>query len=342
MNHSLKPFNTFSLPHSCRKIVQATSVEQLQQTWQQARDAGQPVLVLGAGSNVLFIEDFSGTVILNRLSGVQYAQTQDSWLIHAAAGENWHDLLVAALMRNIPGLENLALIPGYAGSAPIQNIGAYGVEFKQFCDYVDCLEPATGRRLRLSATECQFAYRDSIFKHAAGRHYIVVAVGLRLPKRWQPVLSYGELVHLNPDKLTPRQVFAEVCRIRRNRLPEPVQFGNAGSFFKNPVLAAEQAAELLSRYPHAPQYPQSDGTIKLAAGWLIDQCQLKGYRLGDAAVHQQQALVIVNLQAATSLQVVQLARLIRQRVGEKFKVWLEPEIRFIGADGEVNATQVMA
>lgn len=337
MNIPVKALTTFAIAQSTRNLIKASSTEQLFNAWREARDADLPVLILGGGSNVLFVEDFQGTVILNRIMGVTHTEAKSDWRIHVAAGENWHQLLEFTLVQGMAGLENLALIPGCVGSAPIQNIGAYGVELKQYCDYVDCLELATGRHFRLSACECRFGYRDSIFKHELSEGYAITAVGLRLNKHWQPVLDYGELSRLDHHQVTPRQIFEEVCRLRRSRLPDPALLGNAGSFFKNPVVTAEQAQCLLENYPQMPNYSQPDGGVKLAAGWLIDQCQLKGYRIGDAAVHEKQALVLVNLANATGRQVLNLAHYVRQRVGEKFDVWLEPEVRFIGAKGEIDA-----
>ena len=196
--------------------------------------------------------------------------------------------------------------------------------------------------MRLTAKECRFGYRDSIFKHEYQDRFAIVAVGLRLPKEWQPVLTYGDLTRLDPTTVTPQQVFNAVCHMRTTKLPDPKVNGNAGSFFKNPVVSAETAKALLSQFPTAPNYPQADGSVKLAAGWLIDQCQLKGMQMGGAAVHRQQALVLINEDNAKSEDVVQLAHHVRQKVGEKFNVWLEPEVRFIGASGEVSAVETIS
>lgn len=342
MSTSLQPFNTFGIQAQAENLVHARSTEQLVSAWRDASAAGKPVLLLGEGSNVLFLEDFSGTVVLNRITGVDIREGEEAWHIHAGAGENWHRLVEHTLERGIAGLENLALIPGCVGSAPVQNIGAYGVEIKQVCEYVDCVELATGKVQRLTAQACRFGYRDSIFKHEYQDRYAIVAVGLRLPKVWTPVLTYGDLTNLEPATVTPRQVFDAVCHMRRAKLPDPAINGNAGSFFKNPVLSAPQAAELLQHFADAPHYPQPDGSVKLAAGWLIDNCELKGFCLGGAAVHRQQALVLINQGGATSQDVVALAHLVRQRVGEKFNVWLEPEVRFIGTQGEVSAVETIA
>ncbi len=342
MNHSLKPWNTFGIDRNARQIVRADDAQQLLAAWNHATQHHLPVLILGEGSNVLFLEDFSGTVIVNRISGIKVEEAQDCWRLHVGAGENWHRLVQFTLENNMPGLENLALIPGCAGSSPIQNIGAYGIELKHVCDYVDCIELATGNPLRLSAEQCRFGYRDSIFKHEYQDKYVIVAVGLRLTKNWQPVLTYGDLTRLDPATVTAKEIFDAVCHMRMSKLPDPKVNGNAGSFFKNPVISGEKAETLLAQWPQAPHYPQADGSVKLAAGWLIDQCQLKGTTCGGAAVHRQQALVLINENNATSRDIVQLAHQVRQHVGEKFDVWLEPEVRFIGHHGEVNAVEVIA
>ncbi|MBE9805374.1 UDP-N-acetylmuramate dehydrogenase, partial [Escherichia coli] len=205
-----------------------------------------------------------------------------------------------------------------------------------------CVELATGKQVRLTAKECRFGYRDSIFKHEYQDRFAILAVGLRLPKEWQPVLTYGDLTRLDPTTVTPQQVFNAVCHMRTTKLPDPKVNGNAGSFFKNPVVSAETAKALLAQFPTAPNYPQAGGSVKLAAGWLIDQCQLKGMQMGGAAVHRQQALVLINEDNAKSEDVVQLAHHVRQKVGEKFNVWLEPEVRFIGASGEVSAVETIS
>jgi UDP-N-acetylmuramate dehydrogenase len=342
MSTSLKPFNTFGIQANASRIVIAETVQQLKDAWSEAVAENMPVLILGEGSNVLFLEDYSGTVIINRISGIEVTEENDAWHLHVGAGENWHHLVENTLQQGMPGLENLALIPGCAGSSPIQNIGAYGVELKNVCHYVDCVDLISGEMHRLDNSQCQFGYRDSIFKHEYQNHYAIIAVGLRLPKQWQPVLSYGDLARLDAENVTPQEVFDAVCHMRMTKLPDPRVNGNAGSFFKNPVVDAEQAAVLLAAFTNIPHYPQPDGSIKLAAGWLIDQCQLKGYKVGGATVHQQQALVLINESGASSLDVVGLAHLVRQRVGEKFNVWLEPEVRFIGTSGEVSAVETIA
>lgn len=339
---SVKHLNTFGIEAVAQQIVTACSETDLMALWREAKRQSLPVLLLGGGSNVLFLEDFAGTLILNRIKGIRVTEDDRAWHVHVGAGEDWHGLVSFTLEQGMTGLENLALIPGRTGSAPIQNIGAYGVELESVCEYVDLLDLNGGAQKRLWAAECRFGYRDSIFKHDYRDGYAIVAVGFSLNKTWHPVLSYGDLIRLDRHNVTPRQVFDTVCAMRRGKLPDPAVAGNAGSFFKNPVVSAETAQNLLQHYPDAPHYPQPTGEVKLAAGWLIDQCALKGFRLGAAEVHEKQALVLVNHGGATGADIVALARHVRLRVAEKFQVWLEPEVRFIAAGGEVDAVEALS
>ncbi|WON77212.1 UDP-N-acetylmuramate dehydrogenase [Serratia sp. UGAL515B_01] len=339
---SLKNHNTFALPVNAAHLVIAEQIEMMIKAWQKAQKRQEPFLVLGEGSNVLFLEDFAGTVIINKLKGIETREEQDAWHLHVSAGENWHHLVSHTVKCGMPGLENMALIPGLVGSAPIQNIGAYGIELQQVCEYVDLLNLNTGGIDRMDPQRCEFGYRESIFKHEFKEGYVIVGVGLRLKKQWDPLLSYGDLIKLDPQTVTPRQVFDAVCAMRRSKLPNPRITGNAGSFFKNPQVSAEVAERMFVQYPSMPYYPQVDGQVKLAAGWLIDQCSLKGYQVGGAAVHSQQALVLVNANNASSQDVVALARHVRNTVAERFGIWLEPEVRFIGAMGELDAVEVLS
>ncbi|SFN78200.1 UDP-N-acetylmuramate dehydrogenase [Izhakiella capsodis] len=337
--NSLTSWNTFHLNAQAAGIFVLRDVETLCKRWQESQRQQLPTLILGEGSNVLFIEDFHGHVLINRICDIKIKETEHSWHLHIGAGENWHELVAFCLKKDIAGLENLALIPGCAGSAPIQNIGAYGVEFQEVCEYVSIVHLPTGKQMRLNVDECAFGYRDSVFKHHYRDEYAIVAIGLKLDKLWRPVLTYGDLVKLDPESVTPRQIFNSVCQMRRSKLPDPALKGNAGSFFKNPVIDRAKADEMLMMYPKMPSYPQGDGKVKLAAGWLIDQCDLRGFRIGGAMVHCQQALVLINEEHASGNDVVALARIVRQRVGEKFDIWLEPEVRFIGARGEMDAVR---
>lgn len=337
MIETLTPFHTFHLPAKAMAIIEFSSIEKLLQTWQEAEDRGQPILLLGQGSNVLFLEDFEGVVLINKLKGIEHYQDDNFHYLHVAGGENWHELVQWTLSQGLGGLENLALIPGLVGSAPIQNIGAYGIEFEQVCNYVEVLNLRTGELFRLTKDECQFGYRESVFKHQYKEHYAIVAVGIKLSKKWYPVLNYGSLAQFDSQSVTPQQIFDEVCAVRRAKLPNPDEFGNAGSFFKNPVVEFAKFQQIQTAYPNIPYYPQADGLIKLPAGWLIEQANLKGFQIGGASVHIQQALVLINKENAIGKDIVELAKLVRYRVREKFGVELYPEVRFIGRWGEVDS-----
>ncbi|WP_294609607.1 UDP-N-acetylmuramate dehydrogenase [uncultured Gilliamella sp.] len=330
--------NTFALDVFAKDVVTVTSVEQLQEVWRN-NQLKQPMMIIGEGSNTLFTCDFAGTVVVNRIKGITITETQNEWCLRVGAGEIWHEVVSQTISQNIPGLENLALIPGCVGSAPIQNIGAYGVEFQKVADYVELLELASGKIITI--TDGHYGYRESIFKQQYSQGYAVIYVGIKLPKQWQPVLTYGELKNFDPQMVTAQMVFDKVCEIRRSKLPDPKVLGNGGSFFKNPVVDKKIAEQLLEKYPTMPIYPQANNQVKLAAGWLIDQCGLKGYQIGGAAVHQQQALVLINKHNATAQDVVALARYIRNTVLQQFSVNLSPEIRFIGSTGEINVNNYL-
>ncbi|WP_294963981.1 UDP-N-acetylmuramate dehydrogenase [uncultured Gilliamella sp.] len=330
--------NTFALDVFAKDVVTVTSVEQLQEVWRN-NQLKQPMMIIGEGSNTLFTCDFAGTVVVNRIKGITITETQNEWCLRVGAGEIWHEVVSQTISQNIPGLENLALIPGCVGSAPIQNIGAYGVEFQKVADYVELLELASGKIITI--TDGHYGYRESIFKQQYSQGYAVIYVSIKLPKQWQPVLTYGELKNFDPQMVTAQMVFDKVCEIRRSKLPDPKVLGNGGSFFKNPVVDKKIAEQLLEKYPTMPIYPQANNQVKLAAGWLIDQCGLKGYQIGGAAVHQQQALVLVNKHNATAQDVVALARYIRNTVLQQFSVNLSPEIRFIGSTGEINVNNYL-
>ncbi|VAX77168.1 UDP-N-acetylenolpyruvoylglucosamine reductase [Serratia symbiotica] len=339
---SLKYRNTFALPVNVEHLALVDKIELMLQVWQQTQKYQMPLLVLGEGSNVLFLEDFAGTVMLNQFKGIDIREDVNTWHLHISSGENWHDLVCYTLQAGIAGLENLALIPGLVGGAAVQNIGAYGIELQNVCEYVDLLELFTGAINRIPVADCGFGYRESIFKHAFQNGYIILALGLCLSKKWRPMLEYEAFSHLDSATVTPTQIFNFVCAKRKMNLPDPRKIGNAGSFFKNPLVSEKKYESLISQYPRMPHYPQLCGKFKLAAGWLIDQCELKGYRLGGAAVHGQQALVLVNADNATGQEIVALARHVRNTVASKFDVWLEPEVRFIGVMGELNGVEVLS
>ncbi|GHA44603.1 UDP-N-acetylmuramate dehydrogenase [Photobacterium aphoticum] len=341
-DRSLAPFHTFGLTVNAAHIVVVETVDELVAVWRDKQYQAFAKLIVGQGSNLLFCEDFAGVIVVNRIKGITITETDEAFELHVGAGEDWHALVTMTVEKGMPGLENLALIPGCVGSSPIQNIGAYGVELKDVCHYVDVVALESGECTRLMAEECQFGYRESIFKAALKNTHAITAVGLRLNKAWIPHIAYGPLAKFDPATVTATDILHEVCAIRREKLPDPAVMGNAGSFFKNPVVSEAQAQALLQRYPSMPMYPQPHGQCKLAAGWLIDQCALKGHQIGGARVHDQQALVLVNTGTATSADVLALAQYVVDTVAETFGIVLEHEVRFMAASGETCLAEAIA
>ena len=330
----LQSLNTFGIAASAQAYLRITEKEQLLGVFADAAWAALPRLVLGGGSNVLLTRDFAGLVLHIALQGREVVGEDEQYrYVRAAAGENWHGFVQWTLAQGIGGLENLSLIPGTVGAAPIQNIGAYGLETKDLFHSLTAFDPSTGATRAMNAAECQFAYRDSIFKRDDGRRLIILDVTFALPKRWQPNLRYAELAQAVVEQgiaaPTAQQVADTVIAIRRRKLPDPAVIGNAGSFFKNPVVTGAQCAALLARFPALVHHAQPDGSEKLAAGWLIDQCGWKGRNLGAAGVYPKQALVLVNNGGATGADVVALAEAIQADVQTRYGVLLEPEPVFI-------------
>lgn len=339
-NADLRPYHTFSVSQQCAFLVEVNSIDELKQVYLNAEWSALPKLVLGKGSNMLFTEKYQGMVIINSLLGKEVTESDNHWHLHISGGEDWPSLVQWTVESGYPGLENLALIPGCAGSAPIQNIGAYGVELKDICEYVDvlCLESFTVKRL--SAAECQFGYRDSIFKHSLYQKAVIIAVGLKLAKEWQPNIEYGPLKSLASKDLTAKQIFDRVCQIRMEKLPDPAVTGNAGSFFKNPVISIAHFEQLKNQFPDIVAYPADNG-MKVAAGWLIDQCLLKGTTVGGAQVHPMQALVLINQNDATAEDIIQLAAKVRGAVLNRYQIELEHEVRFMGAKQETYLQEIL-
>ncbi|OEF24360.1 UDP-N-acetylmuramate dehydrogenase [Vibrio rumoiensis] len=340
VNVNLKPFHTFGIDIPCDFLVEAANVDDVIDAYQNPQWKQLPKLILGKGSNVLFTEPFHGVIITNQLLGKKVTESDKLFHLHIAGGEDWPSLVEWTLSQGIYGLENLALIPGCVGSAPIQNIGAYGVEFKDVCEYVEYLDLDTLTITRLNSDQCLFAYRDSVFKQSLLGKVVIVAVGLKLNKAWKANLSYGPLQAEKDILTTPQAIFDLVCDIRRSKLPDPSVTGNAGSFFKNPVITTENFNRLKTAYPELSGYPMTEGGVKIAAGWLIDRCGLKGHQIGGAQVHPQQALVIVNAGEATSKDILDLAWFIRQTVSHKYGVDLEHEVRFFDSEHETNLNNI--
>jgi UDP-N-acetylmuramate dehydrogenase len=327
---ALRALNTFGLPAVAARLVRLRSAADVRRVVDDPVWGRAPKFVLGGGSNIVFTRDVEPLVLKVEITGRRLlAQTDDAWIVEAGAGENWHELVAWTLAQGWPGLENLALIPGSVGAGPVQNIGAYGVELKDRFHSLQAVDLVTGRTVELDTAACRFGYRDSVFKqHLAGKS-VITAVRLRLPRPWQPVLGYldlerkvAETGNARPDAHT---IFDWVCAIRRVKLPDPAVLGNAGSFFKNPVVSAEQCRDIIDRDPEVVHYPLPDGSVKLAAGWLIDACGWKGKTVGGAGVHDRQALVLVNRGGATGGEVVTLARAIQEGVYGRFGIRLEPE-----------------
>lgn len=326
-NVPLQHLNSFGLPARAACLARIETLTQLAALRTQPEWHNQPRWVLGGGSNVLLSGDVAGLVLQVQIRGRRLLGADaQAWYVQAGAGENWHELVLWSLHCGWPGLENLAGIPGTVGAAPVQNIGAYGLELAERFQALQALDLYSGELLTWERKACAFAYRDSVFKRHAGR-YLISSVILRLPKRWQPQLAYGELAQeLAPCPAPSALHIAQaVLALRSRKLPDPQRLGNAGSFFKNPVLGAAHFAQLIARYPQIPHYPQAHGRVKVAAGWLIEQCGWKGKRLGKAGVYERQALVLVNHGGASGREVLQLATAIQATVQDKFGIALEIE-----------------
>mgnify|MGYP003342197436 CR=1 FL=1 len=327
---SLKPYNTFGLPATAQSMVRITSEADVRRVVDHPELGRAPKFVLGGGSNLVITHDVERCVLKMEIKGCRLLETRDdAWIVEVGAGERWHDTVAWCIEQGLPGLENMALIPGTVGAAPVQNIGAYGLELKDRFESLDAVDLTTGRTVTLDAAVCRFGYRDSIFKRELAGKSVITRVRLRLPRPWQPMLGYLELERkmaetgiTAPDA---RQIFEWICAVRRAKLPDPAVIGNAGSFFKNPVVTAEQCRDIIGRDPEIVHYPMPDGTFKLAAGWLIDACGWKGKTIGHAGVYDKQALVLVNRGDAIGAEVLTLARAIQESVYGRFGIRLEPE-----------------
>ncbi len=333
-NYPLKHLNTFGLDVKARYFLEVNDSATLLQVFAQGAFLPQPCMILGGGSNVLFTRDYPGTVIRIKTQGKQLISSHpDHVIVELQAGEEWDQLVEWTVENNWGGLENLSLIPGQAGTSPIQNIGAYGVELKDVFYSLEALEINTGTRHTFFAKDCQFGYRYSIFKGPAKNRFVILSVRFRLTRGHHPLKTgYGalarELQAMGVQQPTIANVRKAVCTIRNSKLPDPKVTGNAGSFFKNPVVDAERFNKLSARHPELVAYPAPEG-MKLAAGWLIEKAGWKGFRRNDAGVHPHQALVLVNYGNATGTQILELSREIQQSVARKFGVELQPEVNIL-------------
>ncbi|MCZ2496031.1 UDP-N-acetylmuramate dehydrogenase [Xylophilus sp. Kf1] len=343
-NVPLQGYNTFGIVARAHRLLRVASEADVQAVLADAELAGAPKFVLGGGSNVVLTGDVRPLVLKVEVPGHRLVEETDkAWIVEAGAGENWHAVVAWTLGQGFPGLENLAMIPGTIGASPVQNIGAYGVELQDRFDSLDAIDLVTGQPFSLNAAQCAFGYRDSVFKHTAAApgdfglagRALILRVRFRLPKPWKPELGYLDLERRRLEEgvahPTAQQVFDWVCDIRRAKLPDPKVVGNAGSFFKNPTVSPEQCADIIAREPRIVHYPMADGSIKLAAGWLIDACGWRGKSVGNAGVYEKQALVLVNrggsdpASAVTGGEVMTLAKAIQTSVYERFGIRLEPE-----------------
>lgn len=334
----LRGATTFGVAARCESYAQADSVEALREAFDLVRLKGIPWRVLGEGSNILLTRDQPGMIIRVAIPGIHFeAADHDAVLVRAGAGVNWHTLVRTCLERGVYGLENLALIPGSVGAAPVQNIGAYGVELSDIFESVEVLDTATGELRNLYAGDCRFAYRDSAFKQELAGRCVITQLVVRLSARPDPVLRYPALTGYLAEhglSATPEHIFDAVCAIRRDKLPDPERIGNAGSFFRNPVLGREQYDALQDRvrprHGELPFFPVAGSdAVKVPAAWLIEHAGWKGFRDGDAGVHDRQALVLVNHGSATGDEIARLAMRIADSVADQFDVTLEPEVTIL-------------
>lgn len=329
-NYSLKPYNTFGVDVRCRYFVEAGEVDELLNFVASYEWEPQEVLILGGGSNFLFTEDFNGTVFYPVMQGIEVVREDTVEVdVRVGAGVEWDVFVAWAVGQGFWGIENLSLIPGHVGAAPVQNVGAYGMEAGERIVEVEAIHLPEARLVRIAGRDCCFAYRDSIFKREWRNQYIITHVFFRLSKQPQFRLDYGsvrsELERVGGE-VTLQKVRQAVINIRNSKLPDVKILPNAGSFFKNPVVPLKLAENLLKQYPGLPVYPVDDEKVKLAAGWLIEQCGWKGKVLGHAGVHEKQALVLVNRGDADGIEIAHLANEIKKSVFIKFGVWIEPEV----------------
>lgn len=326
---SLKPYNSFAIDVKAKYFAAFESVMVLEELLGVA--GHEQMLVLGGGSNILFTGDFNGWVLKNECKGIRLIDEDDNYFyVKAAAGENWHQFVMHCIAQGYGGVENLSLIPGNVGASPMQNIGAYGVEIKDVFHELEAFHREERKLVTFTLADCSFAYRESVFKNKFKDQFIILNVTFRLRKKPVFNTSYGaieqELEKMGVRELSIKAISEAVIRIRRSKLPDPAEIGNAGSFFKNPAISTLQFEQLQQSFPAIVGYPADTGQTKVAAGWLIEQCGWKGYRKGDAGCHARQALVLVNYGNATGAEIVQLSTDIISSVHEKFGIHLEREV----------------
>ena len=326
-NYSLLRHNTFGIDAKCKRFIEYSSVEEAQQVAGMITDADRPLLILGEGSNLLLTGDYNGTVLH---SGIRFLEQTDECHVRCGSGFIWDDVVDYCVANNLYGAENLSIIPGEVGASAVQNIGAYGAEAKDLIECVEAVEIDTGQICRFTNTECAYSYRQSKFKHAWKNRFLITAVTYKLSKTYNPKLDYGNirvaLAAKGIDNPTAMQLRETIIDIRNAKLPDPKVLGNAGSFFMNPVISTHKYNQLAQQYVGMPHYTIDSEYEKIPAGWLIEQCGWKGKALGKAAVHNKQALVLVNCGGATGSEVVQLYKTIQHDVKQKFDIEIKPEV----------------
>ncbi len=333
-NISLKSYNTFGIDVSAQYFIEANSIADIQEILTTQEFKQNTPLILGGGSNVLLTKNFEGLVVKNNLKGIEVVKEDEQYVfVKAAAGEVWHELVMWCIQHQYAGLENLSLIPGCVGASPMQNIGAYGVEIKDTFYELEALEISTGEIKTFSKNDCEFGYRESVFKRQLKNQYIILSVTFCLSKIPKFHIEYGaikqELDKLKVSALSIQAISQAIINIRSSKLPNPKDIGNAGSFFKNPEVTAHVFQKIKSNYPQLVAYPLDNGNYKLAAGWLIEQAGLKGYRNQDAGVHALQALVLVNYGNATGSDIYNLSTYVMETVKQKFSIQLEREVNIV-------------
>lgn len=333
-NISLKQYNTFGIEAKAKRFATFSSTLELKKILTSKEHKDEPKLILGEGSNVLFTKDFDGLVLKNKIKGIEVEKEDDEFVwVKANAGESWHDLVLFAIDNGYGGIENLSLIPGSVGAAPMQNIGAYGVEIKDVFFELEAMHINTGDEVRFTKKRCLFGYRDSIFKNFYKDQYVITNVTIKLTKKPILNLSYGaiqtELHTMGIYKPTINDVSKAVIKIRQSKLPDPKEIGNSGSFFKNPVVPKTQFEGLKSKFPEIASYPVSKKEVKLAAGWLIDQAGWKGKTIDNYGVHKNQALVLVNYGGANGEEIYKLSEEILLDIKTKYGIELEREVNVI-------------
>jgi UDP-N-acetylmuramate dehydrogenase len=334
-NVELLPYNCFRLRCLARYFLKIGGVDELSAGLDQAETLGiKSQFILGGGSNILFTKNFDGLVLKNEIKGIKILNEDEEHIyVKAGAGESWHEFVMFCVHNDYAGIENLSLIPGNVGASPMQNIGAYGVEIKEVFHELEAFHKKEKTIRKFSLADCEFGYRDSVFKHKYAGEFVITSVTYRLNKRPVFNISYGavkqELEKMGVQDLSIQAVSKAVINIRSSKLPDPKEIGNAGSFFKNPVIPNEQFKELKTRFPDIVSFPAGDTHTKLAAGWLIEQCGWKGYRKGDAGCYPRQALVLVNYGHATGQEILQLSEQIIDSVKNKFRVDLEREVNLV-------------